>query len=308
MFAPPGLQARHSPTASSGGHHETVRNRLSEDRALNTNLAVDTNDDAIVSPDRVETERCPGQDDLLREQHAVILGQMLAKPSKRSMHAPAHWPELPRSDQAIVDPDTQLAWPLDIISRQEPVLARQDDAAVESIVGDKFRQSFSRTAKDEMVQLDHREGCGDRAPGPEPYGHFSFDRKIREFVPCHRAAVLMDLAFEQASSDRPFHAKLLHSSNPCTTYFVADKAIAGGDTECHHGILQVVRVAQIEDKTWIRKACSGLARSIVTPLTFRQCPDFACHGVTHGGMRHPLNPLATRSQNQRILPSAVAGN
>ena len=43
----------------------------------------------------------------------------------------------------------------------EPALAIhtawQDDATVESIVGDEFGQSFSRAPEDEMVQLDHRE-------------------------------------------------------------------------------------------------------------------------------------------------------
>ena len=72
---------------------------------------------------------------------------------------------------------------------------------------------------------------------------------------------------------------------PVQTHFVADKAIAGGDAERRYSILQLIGVGKVKGKAWIRKACSGLTRSIVAPLTICQCLDFACHDVTHGSLR-----------------------
>ena len=84
---------------------------------------------------------------------------------------------------------------------------------------------------------------------------------------------------------------------PGTAHFVAGKAIAGGNAKRRHGILQRVGVGQIEGKAWIRKACPGLARSIVVPLAIRQCLDFARHDVTDGGLRPSLTRPAVAWPN-----------
>ena len=113
--------------------------------------------------------------------------------------------------------------------------------------------------------------------------------------------MLTDLAFEQASSDRPCHAELLDSASPCTTHFVADKAIAGGDAERRYSILQLIGVGKVKGKAWIRKPCPGLTRSIVVPLAICQFLDFACHDVTHGGLRQSRTRLAAVWRNHKLL-------
>jgi hypothetical protein len=103
----------------------------------------------------------------------------------------------------------------------------QHEAAVEAIVSDEFRESFSGSPENEMMQFDDWERRRDRTIGCDPHGHFAFDREIHEIPDIQRVTVSPNLTFEKAPSDRSLHPELLHGSRPGATNLIADETISG---------------------------------------------------------------------------------
>jgi hypothetical protein len=147
---------------------------------------------------------------------------------------------------------------------------RQDKAAMEAIVGDEFRERFCRPPENEMMQFDDRKRRRDRTIGRDPYGHFAFDRQVREILEIQGVAVPPNLTLEEAPSDRPLHPELLHGARPRATNLIADHAIAGCYPKLRDSVLDLIGFRERQEKIRIRKARSRLTRAVVAPLAISQ--------------------------------------
>jgi hypothetical protein len=67
-----------------------------------------------------------------------------------------------------------------------------------------------------------------------------------------------------------------------------NEAIAGGDTERRHGVLQLIRTGEIQGETKIRKTCPGFAATVVAPLAIHQRLEFTGHGVMRPTKMHQV--------------------
>ena len=146
----------------------------------------------------------------------------------------------------------------------------QHDATIETIVSNEFRESFSGSPEDEMMQFDDRKRRRDRAIGRDPYGHFAFDRQVREFLEIQGVAVPPYLTLEEAPSDRPLHPELLHCTRPCATNLIADQMIAGRYPKLRDSVLELISSSDRQVEIRVRKACPGLTGPVVTPLAISQ--------------------------------------
>ena len=121
---------------------------------------------------------------------------------------------------------------------------RQHETAIEAIVGDEFRERFSWSPKNEMMQFDDRERCRDRTIRCDAHGHFAFDREASEVVVTQDVTVLPNLTLEKAASDRPLHAELLHCARPGATNLVADQTITSCDPNLRNSILELTDIGE----------------------------------------------------------------
>jgi hypothetical protein len=121
-----------------------------------------------------------------------------------------------------------------------------------------------------MMQFDDRKRRRDRTIGRDPYGHFTFDRQVRETLGIQGVAVLPNLTLEEAPSDRPLHPELLHGARPRATDFIADQTIAGCYPKLRDSVLDLIGFSERQDKTRIREARPGLTRVVVAPLAISQ--------------------------------------
>ena len=126
---------------------------------------------------------------------------------------------------------------------------RHDEAAVQSIVGDEFRQRLPDSSENEVVQLDDREHSLDCVISPDPYRHLAFNRQACKVLEVKRVETVPHLAFEKAAADRSFHAELLHGPRSRAANFITNKTIPGSDTESSNDVLQLIRTSDIQDKT-----------------------------------------------------------
>jgi hypothetical protein len=117
-----------------------------------------------------------------------------------------------------------------------------------------------------MMQFDDRKRRRDRTIGRDPYGHFAFDRQIREILEIQGVAVPPNLTLEEAPSDRPLHPELLHGARSGTTNLIANQTIAGRYPKLRDSVLDLIGFSERQDKTRIPEAQSGLTRAVVAPL------------------------------------------
>jgi hypothetical protein len=117
---------------------------------------------------------------------------------------------------------------------------RQHETTIEAIVGDEFRERFSWSPENEMMQFDDWERCRDRTIRCDAHGHFAFDREAGEVVEIQDVTVFPNLTLEKATSDRPLHAELLHCARPGATNLVADQTITSCDPKLRNSILELI--------------------------------------------------------------------
>jgi hypothetical protein len=146
----------------------------------------------------------------------------------------------------------------------------QDKATIEAIVCDEFRESFSGSPENEVMQFDDRERRRDRTVGCDPYGHFAFDRQVREILEIQGVTVPPNLTLEKAPSDRPLHPELLHGARPGATNLIADQTIAGRYPKLRDRVLELISSSKRQIEIRGRKACPGLTRAVVAPLAIGQ--------------------------------------
>jgi hypothetical protein len=146
----------------------------------------------------------------------------------------------------------------------------QHEAAIEAIVSDEFRESFSGSPENEVMQFDDRERRRDRAIGGDLYGHFAFDCRVREIPEIQGVTMPPDLTLEEAPSDRPFHPELPHSARPGAANLVADQTIAGCYPKLRNRILELISSSERKVEIRVREAQPWLMRAVVAPLAISQ--------------------------------------
>jgi hypothetical protein len=144
------------------------------------------------------------------------------------------------------------------------------EAAIEAVVRDEFRKSFSRSPENEVVQFDDWERRRDRAIGRDLYGHFAFDCQVREIPEIQNVTMAPYLTLKKATSDRPFYPELLHGARPRATNLVADQTVAGRYPKRRDGILELISSSEGQVEIRIRETCPGLTRAVVAPLASSQ--------------------------------------
>jgi hypothetical protein len=146
----------------------------------------------------------------------------------------------------------------------------QHEAAIKAIVGDEFRERFSNSSENGMMQFDDREHCRDRTIRSDARGHLAFDRQAGEVVEIQGVAVSPNLTLEEVPSDWPLHPELLHCARPGATNLVADQTIAGCYPKLRSSILELIGFGERQDKIRVREACPGLTRAVIAPLAISQ--------------------------------------
>jgi hypothetical protein len=105
---------------------------------------------------------------------------------------------------------------------------------------------------------------------PDANRHFAFDRQMCEVVETHSLAVSPDLAFEEASSNRPLHPELLRNAWSRAANLVADQTISGRYPKLRGGVLKFVSGRQGQVEIGVGEARSGLAPAVVAPLAISE--------------------------------------
>ena len=106
--------------------------------------------------------------------------------------------------------------------------------------------------------------------GRDPYGHFAFDRQVREIPGIQGVTVPPNLTLEKAPSDRALHPELLHSARPSATNLIADQTIAGRYPKLRDRVLELIGSSERQIEIRVREACPGLTRAVIAPLPISQ--------------------------------------
>jgi hypothetical protein len=146
----------------------------------------------------------------------------------------------------------------------------QHEPAIEAIVGDEFRESFSGSPENEVMQFNDRECRRDRTIGCDLHGHFALDCQVREIPEIQGITIPPDLTLEEAPSDRSFHPELLHGARPGAPNLVADQTIAGCYPKLRNSLLELISGSERQVEIGIREARPGLTRAVVAPLAISQ--------------------------------------